>query len=218
MLSVTRRSVVVSSALAALMLSMVPLQADAQQGRGRGRGQQVAPPVQAPRQQVPRQLGPGPRGGQQNRSYAYARPYVARRPVFSQPYYSFRPQVTIGFGISLGRPVAYPFRYFEPAGFYNYRLPAPGYRGYGSYGSNWYYGRVGGVSFDINPREAAIFIDGDFVGYAGDFGPGQMPLTLNAGYHRVELEARNRRTVSFNLTVVAGQVLPYRGDLPRDRW
>ena len=94
----------------------------------------------------------------------------------------------------------------------------PSYRNYGSYGPNAYYGRVGGVSFDINPREAAIFVDGDFVGYAGDFSPGQMPLTLNAGYHRVELEARDRRTVSFNLTVVAGQVLPYRGDLPRDRW
>ena len=216
MLSVTRRSVVVSSALAALLLSTVPTQADAQQGRGRGRGQQVAPPVQAPRQQAPRQIGPGPRGGQQNRSYAYSRPYVQRRPVFTRPYYSFRPQFSIGFGINLGRPVAYPFRSFNPVGFYNYRIgPVPAYR---NYGNDWYYGRVGGVSFDISPRDAAVFIDGDFVGYADDFGPGQMPLTLSAGFHRVELEARSRRTVSFNLTVVAGQVLPYRGDLPRDRW
>lgn len=214
MLSVTRKSVVVSTALAAMIWSATPIDVAAQ-GRGQARGQQVRPPVQAPRQ-----LGPGPRGSAPNRNYAYARPYVARRPVFTRPYYSFRPQVTIGFGIRLGYPVAYPFRNYDPVGFYNYRIaPVPGYRNYGSYGSNYgnygNYGRVGGVSFDINPRETAIFIDGDFVGYAGDFSPGQMPLTLNAGYHRVELEARNRRTVSFNLTVVAGQVLPYRGDLPR---
>lgn len=164
-------------------------------------------------------------GRPQSSSYGgYNRGYrEIRVPVFTRPYYSFRPRISIGFGISIGYSVAYPFQYYDPYGFYNYRIGVlPGYRtpttrgynsGYNPY-YDPYYDRVGGLSFNIDPSDADVYIDGEYVGYADDFSPGQMPLTLTAGRHRVELEAPGFMPVSFDITVVAGQVIPYAGTLP----
>jgi monoamine oxidase len=58
------------------------------------------------------------------------------------------------------------------------------------------------------------YVDGDFIGYASDFGPEQMPLTLLSGRHHVDLAAPGYQDVSFDITVVAGQVIPYQGTLP----
>jgi hypothetical protein len=124
--------------------------------------------------------------------------------------------LSIGFGLSIGYYVAYPFQYYDPYAFYNHRIGAvPGYRStYGSLGYSSYYSRVGGLSFNIDPYDADVFIDGEYVGVADDFSPGQMPLTLLAGRHRVDLEAEGFGPVSFEITVVAGQVIPYSGTLP----
>jgi hypothetical protein len=73
---------------------------------------------------------------------------------------------------------------------------------------------VGGLSFEIDPYDAEVYIDGDFVGYASDFGPEQMPLTLLSGRHHVDLASPGYQDVSFDITVVAGQVIPYQGTLP----
>ena len=142
-----------------------------------------------------------------NRSYR-----STRQRVFSQPYYSFRPRLSLGFGLSVGYGVAYPFRYYDPSGFYNYRvrvLPGYGPRTY----STGYYSRVGGLSFDLDPYDADVFIDGDYVGVAEDFTPSQMPLTLPIGRHRVQLRAPGFRPVSFEVTVIGGRVIPYAGRL-----
>ncbi len=73
------------------------------------------------------------------------------------------------------------------------------------------------MSFEIDPYDAAVFIDGEYVGIAADFSSGQMPLTLAAGRHRVHLRAQDFMTVSFDITVVAGQVIPYAGTMPYAR-
>lgn len=143
----------------------------------------------------------------------YDRPYYeVRRPVFVQPYFTFRPRFSLGFGIQIGYPVAYPFRYYDSYGFYNFRIGVlPGY------GVNYYGNRVGGLSFNIDPDAAAVFIDGAYVGVAADFSYGQMPLTLASGRHRVDLRAQGFMSVSFDITVVAGQVIPYAGTMPYER-
>src|SRR5579862_8749753 len=146
---------------------------------------------------------------------------INRRPIFVRPYYSFRPRFNLGFGLFVGYPVAYPFAYYDPYGFYNYDLGfAPGYyddydSGYGgSYGSSGSYAtQVGGLAFDIDPVDAGIYIDGKYVGTAADFSSAQMPLTLRAGRHHVELKADGFIPVSFDITVVAGQVIPYEGTM-----
>jgi len=209
-------------------------------GRGGAQSRQYAP-SQVQRygsqgQAVPRQVQPNyrPTGPSQNyrgtssnnnayrgpsqgfytqRYYSQPRylvhPYVVRRPVFVQPYYAFRPRLTLSFGFHVGYGTAYPFSYWDPFAFYNYHLGVQS-----GYNYQTYYNRVGGVSFEIDPYDAEVYIDGDFVGYASDFGPEQMPLTLQSGRHHVDLAAPGYQDVSFDITVVAGQVIPYQGTLP----
>ena len=105
----------------------------------------------------------------------YGRPYYAY-PYGYQPYYAFHPHFSIGFGFFVGYPVAYP-------GWYNpYAVSTFGFGV--SYGASY-----GGISFDMQPYDAAVFIDGRYVGAAYDFGPQAAPLTLRSGPHHVELHA-----------------------------
>lgn len=117
---------------------------------------------------------------------------------FYEPYYYFRPRVRLAFGISIGYPVAYPV-WYDPYPAYGYYL-GPGVR-------------YGGLSFDIDPPDAAVFIDGAYVGAVEDFSPYEAPLTLRAGLHRVELRARDFQPMVFEITIVPGQVIPYSGAL-----
>jgi PEGA domain len=141
-----------------------------------------------------------------------------RRVVFSQPYYVFRPRFTSGIGLWVGYPVAFPYEYgsyyYAPYASYGYSS------GYGSpydyaYGStyNSTYSRSGGVSFDITPVDAAVFIDGKYVGTVEDFSPTEPPLTVAAGRHRIDVRAQGYQTMSFDITVVPGQVIPYQGEM-----
>jgi hypothetical protein len=150
----------------------------------------VRPVVVAPRHVV---IAPrGPSWGHFRRGY-YAPLHVVR---YYQPYYVFQPRVRFSFGLTIGHTVAYPV-WYNPYPVYGYSIGP----------------RYGGVSFDIDPSDAAIFIDDEYVGIADDFSPYDAPLTLRAGLHRVEIRARGMQPMDFDLTVVAGQVIPYRGTL-----
>jgi hypothetical protein len=141
--------------------------------------------------------------------------YSVRPQLFERPFYSFRPRFSLGFGIFVGYPIAYPFSYYDPYGYYNFRIGIqPGYR---TYSSGWYNDNVGGIAFDIDPYDAAVFIDGEYVGLAGDFSSTRMPLTVSAGRHHIDLRADGFMTVSFDITVVPGQVIPYEGTMPFGR-
>lgn len=198
------------------------------QGQQVQRPQTQRPATARPQVQAPpaRQQGPGVnRGVYQQPNYGppynngngrgngwgrggYGPTYVARRPVFTQPYYYFRPRTTLSFGFRIGFGVAYPWTYWDPYGFYNYGFAVgPGHD------RRYYYGRVGGVSIDVQPWGASVYVDGRYVGVAADFGPHQMPLTLSAGRHRVEFRCDGYRTQKFDVHVIAGQVIPLQGDL-----
>ncbi|HYM26068.1 MAG TPA: hypothetical protein VEU08_22780 [Vicinamibacterales bacterium] len=137
------------------------------------------------------------------RSYGYARPRFAV-PVVTYPrrYYSFRPHFFIGFGLYLGYPVAYPYDFGYPT--YVYGAPA---------GYQIVQGSYGGVSFDVTPDTASVIVDGTFVGTARDFGPVRQPLTLMPGRHHIELQDANSEPLAFNVDVVSGEVVPFRGTL-----
>jgi len=151
-------------------------------------------------------------------THRYVRPphYQPYRPYyFSRPYYGFRPHLHVGFGVWLGVSVPYPWAYF---GTYVPRV-------YGSYGQG-YYGRTyigvapgvqqyGGLSFDIQPSDADLFVDGEYVGAVGTFTPYGEPLTLWPGVHRIAIARDGFRTMEFEVTVQPGQVIPYRGMLAR---
>ena len=180
-------------------------------------------------------------GGVAYRPYGYHGYYPYYRPYYSyyRPYYTFRPYVSLGFGFYAGYPVGYPY-YSYPAYAYPYPYPysyptyaypqaapyqdpnayqsvPPEYppQPQGSLGVTPGQTNEGGLSFEVTPGDAQLFIDGSFVGTVGSFSPTSRPLTLSAGRHHVEIRAPGYRSMTFDADVVAGQVLPYQGTLMR---
>jgi hypothetical protein len=139
-----------------------------------------------------------PRGGY-GPGYGHGyRPYY-----YSRPYYSFRPRVSLGFGLWIGFPITYPFYsygYANPT--YGYPLSTFGLATGVAYG---------GISFEVDPYDADLYVDGEYVGVVNDFGPNAQPLTLRAGMHLVEIQAAGYEPITFDVNVIPGQVIPYRG-------
>ena len=227
-------------------------------GRAAPRGEvRVAPRVYAPR--------------------GYAAPRVVRvAPIrFYRPYYTFRPRLSLGFGVRLGYPVRYNsyYGYYDP--FYSYpyypyphaypypypypysypstypayppaaypptpyppsayppsayppstqpaypqsAYPQSGYpqSGYPPQGSiRPSQPNTGGVSFEIQPSDAQVYVDGRYVGTVGQFSPMSQPLGLTAGRHHIQITAPGYRTMELDADIVSGEVLPYQGTLER---
>jgi hypothetical protein len=74
-------------------------------------------------------------------------------------------------------------------------------------------GQYGGLSFQMTPATAAVLVDGVYVGTAGQFSATTQPLTLTPGRHHVEMRAEGFETLSFDVNVAPGQVLPYQGTM-----
>ena len=168
---------------------------------------------------------------------------------FYRPYYTFRPRLSLGFGLWAGYPLAYSSAYYDPFydpyGYSSYGYPAYGYpatsypayppaSGYpppsnyppsayppdrqgpqGSIGVQPSQANTGGLSFEITPNTAQLFVDGASVGTVGQFTPTTQPLGLVAGRHRIEVRAPGYQTMSFDVDIIAGQVIPYQGALER---
>ena len=142
-----------------------------------------------------------PRGA--SRSYYQApryRPYF-----FSRPFYTFIPRLHIGFGLWIGYPVPYPYGYVSA-----YPPPVYGYPG-ASINMAPGAGSYGGLSFDISPAHADLYVDGEYIGAVGDFVPNAQPLTLVPGQHRIEVQADGYRPMVWDVNIAPGQVIPYRG-------
>jgi hypothetical protein len=128
-------------------------------------------------------------------SRSYYRPYV------------FRPRFSIGFGIFSGYAVPYSYRYPYPITVFGYRAPvAPVIVGPGS-------PLYGGVSLEISPFDADVWVDGTWAGRVEDFDGTSQPLTLVPGTHRIEVQAPGYAPLVMDVVVQPGQVIPYRGDM-----
>ncbi len=143
------------------------------------------------------------------------RPYVVRphyvRPYYARPYYVrpyvFRPRLRISVGLFAGYPVPYPYAYPYPVPVYGYAAPsAPVIVGPGSV-------NYGGVSLEINPPDASVYVDGQYAGLVQDFDGTRQTLTLVAGRHHIDVSAPGYETMSFEVDVYPGQIVPFRGDL-----
>jgi len=144
--------------------------------------------------------------------YPYAYPYAY--PAYGYPApYAYPP------------PAAYP-----PPGYPSNGYPANGYpsNGYPSngYPSNGYpsagappAGSVnvqpganeGGVSFEITPNDADVYVDGANVGRVSDFGPMSQPLSMAPGRHRIELRRSGYQDLVIDADIRVGEVIPYEG-------
>jgi hypothetical protein len=144
---------------------------------------------------------------------------------FYHPYYAFHPYFSLGFGLWAGYPVdwAYPY-YYPPYPYYpNYPYYPYPYAPSGSGESvtppvestQPDQSSLGGMSFEITPSDAQVFIDGNYVGTVGEFTPTTQPLGVRSGRHRVEIRSDGYKTMSFDVDIVAGQVIPYQGQMER---
>ena len=143
-----------------------------------------------------------------SRNYARPHDWVPYRPYrFGRPYYVFSPWLSLGFGLWCGYPVPYPWGYigdYEPMVFGD---ADEAYQVVGDVAS------YGGASFDIQPPNADLFVDGRYVGPVGDFGPNAAPLTLEPGPHRFAIQCDGYRPMEWDATIEPGEVIPYRGAL-----
>jgi PEGA domain len=173
----------------------------------------------------------------------FFRPYYAFRPrlslgfglwagyPFAYPYAYYDPYYS-PYGYGYGYPSAYPpYGYADPTTSYpayppayppaagypsSAPGPAPGYESApGSVDVQPGQTNTGGLSFEVTPSTAQVFVDGSYVGTTGQFTASSQPLGVSAGHHRVEIRAPGYRTMTFEPDVVAGQVIPYQGTMER---
>jgi hypothetical protein len=146
--------------------------------------------------------------------YPFAYPYAYYDPFYS-PY---------DYGYSAPYP---PYDYAYPATTYPAYPPASGYPASAPPPASSYpseadsigvqpgQANTGGLSFEVTPSTAQVFVDGTYVGTVGQFTPTSQPLGLTPGRHQVEIRAPGYRTITFDPDVVAGQVIPYQGTMER---
>ena len=139
----------------------------------------------------------------------YASPMIATRVVVppyrsSESFYVVHPPVNLGSDLWVGSPInVYPSVPVASSGYSAVAVtPAPV--------------RVlpvgaGGMSFNITPTFARIYVDDTYVGTAADFAAINTPLILSPGPHRVKIKADDYKTMKFNTEIVPGQIVPYGG-------
>ena len=205
-----------------------------------GSGMRGGAQVYAPGAGVPRGTS-GVRGGTFNSTGAFDHgSFGPRAPIhYYHPYYAFHPYFSVGFGLWAGYPVDWAYPYYYPPSpyypnypYYPYPYPyAPGGSGYsvaapedvspendatvGTAGVQPDRSNFGGLSFEITPSDAQVFVDGNYVGTVGDFTPMTQPLGVSSGRHHVEIRDVGYTTMSFDVDIVAGQVIPYQGQMDR---
>ena len=164
---------------------------------------------------APRYIGPRYYSGRYSGPrYAGPRFTIAPRR-FYRPYYVFQPRFSVGFGLWAGFPVTYYDPYYSPYDYYPYAAATPGdiVPPPGSINVQQNQTNMGGLSFSITPDTAEVWVDGNYFGTVGQFTPESEPLGMPAGRHHVELREPGYQVSSFDVDIVAGQVIPYQGQL-----
>ncbi len=135
------------------------------------------------------------RGGYAPRTVIVPR-YIRPSIVTVVPYrpYVYRPR--FGIGVYYGAGGSYPYGY-TPRGYYD---PLPG-RPYG------------GLRITDAPREAQVFADGYYVGIVDDFDGVFQHANLEAGTHRIEVQAPGYESVAFDVMVQPGRTMTLRADM-----
>ena len=67
----------------------------------------------------------------------------------------------------------------------------------------------------MKPEHGQVYVDGYYVGEVDSFDGVFQKLTLEAGAHRVEIRAEGYETAQFEVMVVPGETVTYKGDLVR---
>ena len=157
---------------------------------GRAVPRTVYAPVYAPRY-APHYYAP----------HYYAPRFVTPHVIGVVPYrpYVYHPTFSPGFSYVTPYGYNYPYAYPAPPG---YITPVPG-RPYG------------GVRIVDAPRDAAVYADGYYVGVVDDFDGVFQHMNLEAGPHRIEIQAQGYPPAVFEVNVQPGVTITYRADIGR---
>jgi len=95
--------------------------------------------------------------------------------------------------------------YYYPFGF-SYAPYYPVYPSYYVYGSS-YAAEAGYIDTDVAPEEAAVYLDGEYVGIADNFDGFPNYLPVDPGRHNVTFKAEGYRSVTRQVRVPRGAVM-----------
>ena len=140
--------------------------------------------------------------------YAYPYPYSYAYP-YSYPYARTYPAPGPTYQAPAGLDSQYPPQARNSVG----ARPGPTYQAPAGLDSQ--YPNMGGLSFEITPSDARVIVDGHDVGSVGQFTSTSQPLGLPVGRHHIEIAADGYRTMSSDVDVLAGQVIPFQGQMER---
>jgi len=153
--------------------------------------------------------------------YGYASPYPYPYP-YATTYPGSSPYSTYDYqDPSYGYPATgYPARPYPTASYPATSYASSGYPAQASPGGSIELRpgqELSGVSFDITPNTAEVYVDGTNVGTVAEFSPTSMPLTLTPGRHHIEIRAAGYQTMAFDTEILVMQVIPYRGEMQPQR-
>ena len=69
------------------------------------------------------------------------------------------------------------------------------------------------LRLNVQPTSAQLYVDGFYVGKAGEFGGSSSGLALPPGWHRLEFRAPGFLTPTVNVTIDVDRITTYEGVL-----
>ena len=136
------------------------------------------------------------------------------------PYYSrYSYWSPYGYGYGLGYFSYDPFL-FSGLGYSSYyggMYDPSSYYGGGGYSSGYSQGYrdVGNLRLKVKPSNAQVHIDGYYVGVVDSFDGALQRLRVEGGKHRVELTAEGYEPVQFDVMIIPGDTITYKGEMKR---
>ena len=154
-----------------------------------------------------RRFPPPTRGD--DRGWGYYDPYNRYSYYYSRYPYGY---AWPGYGYGIGYFYdPWMWGYFSP---YHDPYYSGAYGGGYSYRSSTYR-PVGGLRLKVQPRDGQVFVDGYFVGEVDSFDGVFQRLSIEEGPHRIEIRAPGFETVQFEVMVIPGETVTYKGELKR---
>ena len=86
--------------------------------------------------------------------------------------------------------------------------------GYGGSSGSGYRG-VGSLRLKVKPADAQVYVDGYFMGVVDSFDGSFQKLTIEEGAHKVEVRSEGYTPVQFDVMVIPGETITYKGELPK---
>jgi hypothetical protein len=134
-------------------------------------------------------------------------PYYSFSFGFGYPYYYYPYYYGYGYPYYYGYYPNY-YGYYRPYGYapYYYGYPGVAYgEGYAPYAADR--ASAGAIAIKVRPKSAEVYVDGNYVGAAGNFDGFPGYLWIAPGKHRVQLVQNGYANLEHEIEVSSGQVI-----------